>query len=576
MKTSSFIELKKLLHQKKDGLPKIKIFFLANSSSQFLIQAIEALGFENGFDLEISVLIDEQLDLLLPNLSAQIEDIQPEFVLLYFSTCRLLDSYDHSSLDDKKKLASLRVKTVLQFIQNIQCNCIYLNHPEIDDKIYGNYGNKVQHAFLYQLRTLNLKMMELAVENAHFHIADIANLQSRIGRERFHSGAMYYSSSSEFSFEAIPEIADTVIKIMVAFQGKFNKCLILDLDNTLWGGIIGDDGLEGIQIGNLGIGKVFVSFQNWIKKLKDRGILLAVCSKNEAEVAKDVFLKHPDMVLKLEDFAVFVANWNNKADNIRYIQSILNIGFDAMVFLDDNPVERSLVQSEIPDLCIPDLPEDPAEYLSYLCSLNLFETTTIETSLDQQRSLSYQNEAERAVFNTSFANEDEFLKSLSMSAKISGITDFNIPRIAQLSQRTNQFNLNTIRMDHNAVKQLRLLEDHFVFCISLNDNFGDYGLVSVIILEKMNNKTLHIKNWMMSCRVFNRGLENYIINHVVDFTNSINFKYVIGSYTPNKKNKFVENLYIDLGFLPVSNGKVNQYSLGVDHFKLKKHHIQNF
>ena len=472
MKTTSFIELKKLLRQKKDGLPKVKIFFLANSSAQFLIQAIQALALENDFDLEISVIIDEQLDLLLPNLSRRIEDFQPEFVLLYFSTCRLLDDYDRSSQDEKIQLANLRVKIILQFIHSIQCKCIYLNHPEIDDKIYGNFGNKVEHAFLYQLRSLNLKMMELAMDNSHLHIADIASLQNRIGRERLFSDAMYTSSSTEFSFEALPGIADTVIKIMAAFQGKMNKCLILDLDNTLWGGIIGDDGLEGIQIGNLGIGKVYVSFQYWIKKLKDRGIILAVCSKNDAEIAKEVFIKHPDMVLKLEDIAVFVANWNNKADNIRYIQSILNIGYDSMVFLDDNPVERSFVQSEIPDLCIPELPEDPAEYLSYLCSLNLFETTSVETSLDLQRSRLYQNEAERAAFSTAFSNEADFLKSLSMSAEITGITEFNVPRIAQLSQRTNQFNLNTIRMDQAAVKQLRLQENHFVFCISLNDKMA--------------------------------------------------------------------------------------------------------
>jgi HAD-superfamily phosphatase, subfamily IIIC len=190
------------------------------------------------------------------------------------------------------------------------------------------------------------------------------------------SNKFYINADMPFSLDALPTIAKGVVDIVNACEGKFNKCVILDLDNTLWGGIIGDDGIDNIEIGDLGIGKAFTELQEWLKELKKRGIILCICSKNEEILAKEPFLKHPDMVLSLEDIAVFVANWKNKADNIRFIQNVLNIGFDSMVFIDDNPFERNQVKLEIPELTIPELPKDPVDYLSYLKGLNLFETTS--------------------------------------------------------------------------------------------------------------------------------------------------------------------------------------------------------
>jgi FkbH-like protein len=226
--------------------------------------------------------------------------------------------------------------------------------------------------------------------------------------------------------------------------GKFKKCVVLDLDNTVWGGIIGDDGLENIQVGSLGIGKAFTEFQYWVKKLKNRGVIVAVCSKNTESVAKEPFEKHPDMVLKLDDIAVFIANWENKVDNIRKIQQILNIGFDSMVFLDDNPFERNMVRENIPGLLVPELPEDPAEYLEYLYTLDLFETVSY-TDNDAERTRQYQIEAQRITLFEKFTNEDDFLESLNMVSVVESFSKFNIPRVAQLSQRSNQFNLRTIR-----------------------------------------------------------------------------------------------------------------------------------
>ena len=196
------------------------------------------------------------------------------------------------------------------------------------------------------------------------------------------------------NLDSLPIISKNIIDIIMSFNSVIKKCLIIDLDNTIWGGIIGDDGIEKIKLGNLGIGKSFVEFQQWIKKLKERGIIICICSKNDEEIAKEVFLNHPDMVLTLDDISVFVANWNSKVDNIKNIQKVLNIGFDSMVFLDDNPFERNSVKENIPMISVPNLPNDPSNYLSFLYEENLFETVS-SSSLDKRRTKLYQEEFKR-------------------------------------------------------------------------------------------------------------------------------------------------------------------------------------
>ena len=256
---------------------------------------------------------------------------------------------------------------------------------------------------------------------------------------------VYVSTEMVLSVDALPYVAARVMDIVCAIEGKTHKCLILDLDNTVWGGVVGDDGWEGLQLGHgLGIGKAFTEFQQWVKKLRERGIILAVCSKNDEDKAKEPFEKNPEMVLKLDDIAVFIANWENKADNIRTIQQILNIGFDSMVFIDDNPFERNMVRQNVPDICVPEMPEDQGEWLEYLYSLNLFETASYSTA-DKDRTKQYKVEAQRVSASKAFTNEEDFLKSLNMVSVVSGFNKFNTPRVAQLSQRSNQFNLRTVR-----------------------------------------------------------------------------------------------------------------------------------
>lgn len=240
------------------------------------------------------------------------------------------------------------------------------------------------------------------------------------------------------------------------------------------------------------------------------------------------------MILKLDDIAVFMANWENKADNIRSIQRILNIGFDSMVFLDDNPFERNMVKENVPGVTVPELPEDPGEYLEYLYSLNLFETVSYSNA-DADRTKQYQVEAQRVSLQQSFTNEADFLKSLGMVSEVKGFDAFNIPRVAQLSQRSNQFNLRTVRYTEAEILSIENDESYKTFSFTLVDKFGDNGLICVIIMKKKNAKTLFIDTWFMSCRVLKRGMENFTLNTIVRYAKEYGFKYIIGEYLPTAK-----------------------------------------
>ena len=311
----------------------------------------------------------------------------------------------------------------------------------------------------------------------------------------------------------------------------------------------------------------------WIKKLKQRGIIICVASKNNEDTAKEPFEKHPDMILKLDDIAVFQANWETKVDNIRTIQGILNIGFDSMVFLDDNPFERNMVRENIPGITVPELPEDPAMYLEYLYSLNLFETASYSNA-DKDRTKQYQVEAKRVSLSKTFTNEADFLKSLNMISTVSGFTKFNTPRVAQLSQRSNQFNLRTIRYTEADIESMAQDPDVIDLSFTLEDKFGDNGLIAVIIMKKQDEETLFVDTWFMSCRVLKRGMENFTLNTMVERARVAGYRYIIGEYLPTHKNKMVENHYPALGFKAIEGSSTAQYLLDVEEYQKRECYIE--
>lgn len=279
------------------------------------------------------------------------------------------------------------------------------------------------------------------------------------------------------------------------------------------------------------------------------------------------------MVLKLDDISVFIANWENKADNIRTIQSILNIGFDSMVFLDDNPFERNMVCENVPGVTVPELPEDPGDYLEFLYTQNLFETASYSNA-DKDRTKQYQVEAKRVTAAKAFTNEADFLKSLNMVSEVKGFDKFNTSRVAQLSQRSNQFNLRTVRYAEDQIAAIEQSDKYATFSFTLEDKFGDNGLIAVIIMEKKDSETLFIDTWFMSCRVLKRGMENYTLNTLVEYARENGFKKIIGEYIPTAKNGMVKEHYPNLGFEVIEGTETALWVLDVEKYQSRECYIE--
>jgi FkbH-like protein len=565
----TFNQLKKNLKKDFIGLRKIKIALVGDSATQFLSQAIRGHGFDEGLDTEIYEADFDQIERQVFDGNSELYLFEPAIIIIFFSSHKLLSKYNKLSATQRKLLAETRLNLTKKITETItartEAKIIYYNYNEIDDSIFGSYANKVGPSFLFQLRKLNYELMLFAEGHTNVFICDLSSVQNHFGKVVFFQPSVYINTEMVLSIDILPIVAAKTIDIISTLSGNFKKCLIVDLDNTMWGGIIGDDGMENIQLGSLGIGKAFTEFQYWIKKLQQRGIILAVCSKNTASIAKEPFETHPDMVLHLNDIAVFVANWENKADNIRQIQGILNIGFDSMVFLDDNPFERNIVRENIVGITVPELPEDPAEYLEFLYTLNLFETTSF-SDLDADRTKQYQVEAERTVLQHAFTNEEDFLKNLEMSSVTEPFNKFNTPRVAQLSQRSNQFNLRTVRYTESDIERICKEPDIFSFTFTLKDRFGDNGMICAIILKRENDRTLFIDTWFMSCRVLKRGMENFVVNTIAAFAKDNGYEFLKGEYIATAKNEMVKNHFLSLGFEPADG----YWVLPVDEYKNKK------
>ncbi|MEI8278837.1 MAG: HAD-IIIC family phosphatase [Bacteroidota bacterium] len=548
--------LKRNLKKDVTGFKKIKIAILADFASQLLTQAIRAYGIGCNIDYEVFEADYNQIDRQIFDPSSELYEFNPDYIVIFRSSERLLKQFYKQDSREKEAFAENQVDyidSLYQTITNTLKSKVIINtHVEINDNVFGNYSGKTRSSFIYQIKKLNILLMDLSQKRESFYLSDIASVSAKKGYDNIFDPKIYVNADMVFSIDFLPYIAKNIHDTIQAISGTFKKCLILDLDNIIWGGIIGDDGMEGIQLGELGIGKVFSDLQLWVKALRKRGIVIAVCSKNTEEIAKEAFISHPNMVLKLDDIAVFVSNWENKVDNIKYIQGILNIGFDSMVFLDDNPFERNMVQQGIPDITVPSLPEDPAEYILFLRDLNLFETASY-TEEDEVRTKQYQEEAKRKIVQKNFANEEEFLQSLNMKSDVKAFDAFTNPRISQLSQRSNQFNLRTIRYSEQEVREIATSGEYVTFSFTLEDIYGDYGLVAYVILHKRDAYTLFIDSWVMSCRVLNRGMESFTLNKIVELAKQQGFRRLVGEYIPTKKNELVKDNYLKLGFTELEN-----------------------
>ena len=428
------------------------------------------------------------------------------------------------------------------------------------------------------MRRLNLAMTEDHPTNVH--IVDMEYFSSYYGKKNWFDESSYFLTKQGFNMEYMGPVAAEMTRIIKAVTGHTNKCLVLDLDNTLWGGVVGDDGAMGIEIDpHNPLGEAYRHFQSYCLELKKRGVILAVNSKNNEETAKEPFTSNPDMILKLDDIACFVANWNDKASNMSYIAKSLNIGMDTLVFFDDNPAERESIRKFCPEVTGIDVPDEAENYVRALDSASAFEWAAI-TKEDRERSDSYIQNARREEMMSSFVDYDEYLKALEMKGKCDRVGENEIERFAQLTNKSNQFNLRTQRYSEGEIADMLKKDDISCIYVSLSDKFSQYGIISCIILKKgsgidgLNEDDCFIDNWCMSCRVLKRSVENFAFEKVIEEAKRMGCKRIVGEYIRSKKNGMVDGFYAKLGFTPIENSERILYQYDINKKREEKIWIQ--
>ena len=410
----------------------------------------------------------------------------------------------------------------------------------------GNLEASESFGRINYLLRLNAEFANYARDHSHFLINDILYLSAQLGLAAWFDPGYWYNFHMALSPGATVALARNVAAIVKSVYGKSKKCLVLDLDNTLWGGTIGDDGLQNLLLGrDHPLGEAFVNFQQYVRELRRRGVILAVCSKNDAENAKEGF-SHPDSALKLEDFSAFKANWDPKPDNLRRIAEELNIGLDSIVFVDDSPAERAIVRDELPDVAVPEVGSDVSSFADILENERYFETHKLVPD-DLSRSAYYSSKARGSAHETSFGSYGDFLASLQMVAEIGAFTPVYLERITQLINKTNQFNLTTRRYTSSEVEAISGDSAFITLYGRLADKFGDNGLVSVLI-GRISNDTVEIDIWLMSCRVLKREMELAMLDALVEECQVRGIRKITGVYIPSKKNSVVAGHYASLGF----------------------------
>lgn len=409
------------------------------------------------------------------------------------------------------------------------------------------------------LQLLNYTLMK--EKDPYISILDFDYLASLAGKKKWFDFPGYYLNKCNMSYECLPAAVEEVALHILSFCGRVKKCLALDLDNTLWGGILEEAGPDQINLFPTDpLGEAFLAFQRYLKRLKERGVILAICSKNDEGYAKQAFLQNPNMVLSLSDISCFVANWENKADNIRKIAASLNIGLDSIVFIDDNPVERDLVKTALPEVEVLDLSEDPANYIMDLENARYFEWLQI-TKEDKDRTENYRAREEIQEQLSASLDLDAYLESLHMEGILKPLDEKSLARAVQLLNKTNQFNTVGYRSSEPEIWKMKN-QDYQIFTCSLKDKFADYGLISVAIL-KIRGRVCTVEAWVMSCRVFKRGLEDFMLEHFAAFALENGADTLEIDYIATDRNGMLKEMLTGRGFQKMEQGNAQNGREGI-------------
>lgn len=447
------------------------------------------------------------------------------------------------------------------------CEIVLDNFHDLPYRPLGNLSATLPWEPSNFLRRLNLELGDAAP--AYLHVHDVAALAAQHGVRRWFDPRYWHHAKQPVSFDCLLPYVRSTARIIGALYGRSAKCLVLDLDNTLWGGVVGDDGPDGIRVGpGDPVGEAFSAFQEYVLRLKERGVLLAVCSKNDERNALAAFEQRREMPLRREDFVAFRANWEPKPDNLVSIARELDIGIDSLVFVDDNPAEREHVRQRLPEVRVLELTDDPADYPALLDDAGYFEPVALSAE-DRIRTEQYRANAERARTLESAGDYDAYLASLEQQAVLAPLEERSLDRITQLINKSNQFNLTTVRMTRSQVEELMRSPEHITLTVSLRDRFGDNGLISVIIARRDGAAAFHVDLWLMSCRVLKRGVERLVCNALVERMRAAGARELRGTYLPTAKNALVRDHYATLGFERIHAGDdgATDWRLALDTFQ---------
>jgi FkbH-like protein len=550
-----------------EALVPFRLAILSNSTLDFLVPALVATAARQGIALEV---IQPSYDQV-----AQ-EALAPDSVVNSSKPDAVLIALDYRGLPLKpapgnRDLASVAVSGSLEYLRtlraalktNSKALCIFQTVAPPVETLFGSLDRIQPGTFRSLIDALNRELADF-VSAANDVLLDVAALAETVGLAEWHDPRLWNLAKVAFATEYIPLYADHVARTIAALRGKSRRVLVLDLDNTLWGGVIGDDGIGGIKIAQGDpVGEAHLAVQRLALDLRQRGIVLAVSSKNSDEVARGPFLQHPEMQLKLEHIAVFQANWQDKATNIAAIAQELSLGLDSMVFLDDNPVERELVRRLIPEVAVPELPEDPALYARTLTAAGYFEALAFSAE-DLNRAAYYQDNARRVALQRQTGGLSEYLVSLDMTITFQPFDAAGRARIAQLINKSNQYNLTTRRYTETEIAALEQHPDVLGLQVRLADTLGDNGMISVVICRPAPEHCWDIDTWLMSCRVLGRGVETMVLRAVLEHAQAAGVEKLTGTYRPTERNALVLDHYAKLGF-----SQTGAESDGTTHWELR-------
>jgi FkbH-like protein len=529
-----------------------RLGIVSNATTGYLLPAISATGARHGLAIECVAGDYGQIMQEVLSADSNLNRARPDAVLVALDW-RGLPLQAHAGDADGVESA---VRRASEFLAAIQAGirkmslgvCIFQTLAPPPQTAFGSMEPRVSGTVHHLVAALNTAIGELVTKSGSDVILDIATLASATGLTRWHSPMQWNLAKIPFAQEYVPLYADHLCRLLGALCGRSRRCLVLDLDNTLWGGVIGDDGLAGIVLGQGDpVGEAYADFQRYLLTLRDRGVVLAVCSKNDDAVARLPFREHSEMLIREEHIAVFQANWNDKASNIRAIAQTLNLGLESFAFADDNPFEREQVRRALPQVAVLELPADPALYALTLSAAGLFESVQF-TAEDRKRADYYAGNARRAAVLSEAGDIKDYLASLDMEITFQPFDATGRARIVQLINKSNQFNLTTRRYSEADVAGFELDPDIFTMQVRLSDVFGDNGMISVIICRPAPDLVWNLDLWLMSCRVLGRGVEVMVLREILEHARNRRVRSLAGEYIPTGRNALVENHYRDLGF----------------------------